>query len=126
MDNYSAILLIDSYFQPIFTVLILTVSMQLKKVWIKILPFVKNKFILTIIVFVVWMLIFDQSNWIDMASEVRKIHKLEQEKDYYIKKIETDKTKLKELKTNNENLEKFAREQYLMKKPDEDIFIIEE
>lgn len=72
------------------------------------------------------MLIFDQSNWFDMAGEVRKIHKLEQEKEYYINKTESDKARLNELKTNDENLEKFAREQYLMKKPDEEIFIVEE
>jgi len=100
--------------------------MRLTKIWVKILPYAKNKYILTVVVFAAWMLIFDQSNWIDMTGEVRKIHNLEQEKEYFLQKIETDKTKLKELKTNNENLEKFAREQYLMKKPDEEIFIVEE
>ena len=39
-------------------------------------------------------------------------------------KIEVDKSKLKELKTDNHNLEKFAREQYRMKKADEDLYII--
>ena len=61
-----------------------------------------------------------------MISEIRTIHSLESEKEYYQKKIEADNEKLKELKTNDENLEKFAREQYLMKKSDEDIFIVEE
>ena len=41
-----------------------------------------------------------------------------------MKKFENDRNRLNELRTNNENLEKFAREQYLMKKPNEDIFII--
>lgn len=100
--------------------------MDMSLTWKKILPIVKNKYLLTAIVFFVWMLIFDRSNWIDMTGEVKKIHNLEQEKEYYIKKIESDKTKLKELRTNDENLEKFAREQYLMKKPDEEIFIVEE
>ncbi len=61
-----------------------------------------------------------------MISEIRAINSLEGEKEYYQNKIETDNKKLKELKTNDENLEKFAREQYLMKKSDEDIFIIDE
>lgn len=61
-----------------------------------------------------------------MIGELRSIHSLENEKEYYQKKIESDNKKLKELKTNDENLEKFAREQYLMKKSDEDIFIVEE
>ena len=41
-----------------------------------------------------------------------------------MKKIEEDRKRIQELKTNNDNLEKFAREQYLMKKDNEDIFII--
>lgn len=70
------------------------------------------------------MLLFDSSNWIDVFKEYRKIKKFEAEKEYYINKIETDRKRLYELRTNNENLEKFAREQYLMKKPDEEIFVI--
>jgi cell division protein FtsB len=72
------------------------------------------------------MLVFDRSNWFYIIGELRSIHSLENEKEYFQKKIETDTEKLKELKTNDENLEKFAREQYLMKKSDEEIFIVEE
>jgi len=72
------------------------------------------------------MLIFDSSNWVEMLAAKRRIKKLEEEKVYYLKKIEEDKKKIKELRTNAENLEKFAREQYLMKKPNEDIFIVDE
>ncbi len=84
----------------------------------------RNKYILTVVIFVVWMLLFDSSNWIDVVREYRKIKKFETEKEYYLEKIENDRKRLYELRTNNENLEKFAREQYLMKKPDEDIFVI--
>jgi cell division protein DivIC len=87
-------------------------------------PWLKNKYILTIAIFLMWMFLFDSSNWIDVYREYRKINKFEKEKEYYLQKIENDRNRLKELRTNNENLEKFAREQYLMKKPDEDIFVI--
>jgi cell division protein FtsB len=100
--------------------------MDAQQVWKKILPRLKNKFILTTLVFLLWLIIFDRSNWFDMIGEIRSIHSLEDEKEYYQKKIETDRQRLIELKTNDENLEKFAREQYLMKKPNEDIFIVEE
>jgi len=70
------------------------------------------------------MLLFDSSNWVDVYREYKRIKKLEQDKDYYTNKIENDRNRLNELQTNNENLEKFAREQYLMKKPDEEIFIV--
>ena len=53
-----------------------------------------------------------------------KISTLEKEKDYYQKKIEEDNRKIKELLRSPDNLEKFAREQYLMKKDNEDIFVI--
>ena len=100
--------------------------MKGQEIWTKVLPWVKNKFILTTFLFLLWLVIFDRSNWVDMINEIRTIHSLENEKEYYQKKIESDNKKLKELKTNDENLEKFAREQYLMKKSDEDIFIVEE
>jgi len=50
---------------------------------------------------------------------------LEKDKVFYEEKITEDRAKLEELKSNPENLEKFAREQYLMKNDNEDIFIIE-
>lgn len=53
-----------------------------------------------------------------------KITTLTKEKEYYQKKIEEDNRKMKELLSNRDNLEKFAREQYLMKNSNEDIFII--
>lgn len=100
--------------------------MDVQQIGKKILPRLKNKFILTTLVFLLWLIIFDRSNWFDMVGEIRAIHNLKNEKEYYQKKIETDRQRLNELKTNDENLEKFAREQYLMKKPNEDIFIVEE
>lgn len=100
--------------------------MNKQEVWNKLLPWIRNKYILTSLVFLLWLIIFDRSNWFDMVGELRSIHSLENEKEYYQKKIETDSKKLKELKTNDQNLEKFAREQYLMKKNGEDIFIVEE
>ncbi|MGE0078535.1 MAG: septum formation initiator family protein [Bacteroidales bacterium] len=94
--------------------------------WRWLLTKLRNKFFLTGLIFVLWMLIFDNSNWVSMFSTRSKINKMQDEKVYYQKKIDDDKRKIKELRTNNENLEKFAREQYLMKKPNEDIFIIKE
>ncbi len=96
------------------------------KIWKKILPFVKNKFILSFIIFITWLLFFDRNNLIDRAKELRHLKQLEKDKKYYIERIDKDSKRLKQLKTNSKNLEKFAREQYLMKKDDEDIFVIVE
>ena len=96
------------------------------KIWKKMLPYVKNKFILTILIFIIWLLFFDHNNLIDRAKELRHLRQLEKDKSYYIERIDKDSKRLKQLKTNNRNLEKFAREQYLMKKDNEDIFVIVE
>jgi cell division protein FtsB len=84
----------------------------------------RNKYLLTIIIFLVWLLLFDSNNLIARYKEMRELHKLKMDREYYIKRIEIDRQKLHELKTDNHNLEKFAREQYHMKKPDEDLYII--
>jgi len=90
----------------------------------KILSFLRNKFILTTLIFFVWLLLFDSNNLVDRMKSVINLRQLEKDRDYYISKIRQDSIKLHELRTNNDNLEKFAREQYLMKKDDEDIFVI--
>jgi RNase adaptor protein for sRNA GlmZ degradation len=90
----------------------------------KIPPVLRNKYLLTIIIFLVWLLLLDSNNLIARYKEMRNLHKLKIDREYYINKIEDDKRKLHELKTDNHNLEKFAREQYRMKKPDEDLYII--
>ena len=87
-------------------------------------PVFRNKYILTVIIFLVWLILFDSNNLIARYKEMMELHKLKSEREYYNKHIETDRQKLYELKTDNRNLEKFAREQYHMKKPDEDLYII--
>jgi cell division protein DivIC len=84
----------------------------------------RNKYILTIAVFIIWIMLFDSNNLIARYKEMRELHKLKIDREYYVNRIETDRKKLHELKTDNHNLEKFAREQYRMKKPDEDLYII--
>lgn len=87
-------------------------------------PVFRNKYILTIIIFVVWVTLLDSNNLIDRFKDMRELHKLKIDREYYVKRIEDDKRKLHELKTDKHNLEKFAREQYHMKKSDEDLYII--
>ena len=90
----------------------------------KVPPILRNKYILTIVIFILWVLLLDSNNLISRYKELKNLKKLKAEKEYYVKRIEEDKRKLYELKTSNRNLEKFAREEYRMKKPDEDLYII--
>ncbi|MCI0522173.1 MAG: hypothetical protein L0Y37_00810 [Bacteroidales bacterium] len=84
----------------------------------------KNRYILTLFIFLLWIILIDPNNLISRVRDLRTRNRLAREKEFYIGRIEEDRRKLNELRTSNENLEKFAREQYLMKKPDEDLFII--
>lgn len=84
----------------------------------------RNKYLLTVLIFVIWLILLDSNNLISRYKELRELQKLKADREYYMNRIEVDKRKLHELKTDNNNLEKFAREQYRMKKPDEDLYII--
>lgn len=91
-----------------------------------ILSHCKNKFAIATAVFVLWISFLDQNNLLNLMSSRRNLRDMKEQKEYYAKKIESDIQKTKELVSDEENLEKFAREQYLMKKPNEDVFIIVE
>lgn len=92
----------------------------------KLPPIFKNFYSVGILFFIVWMLFFDSNDLISRYRMGAKLRELESEKEYYLEKIEEVKKDQNELMGNNESLEKFAREKYLMKKESEDIFIIEE
>jgi cell division protein FtsB len=96
------------------------------KIWKIILPIIKNKYIMTLLIFLIWLLFFDRNNLVDRIKEMNHYNQLEKDKKYFKERIEEDSKRLEQLKTNNKNLEKFAREQYFMKKADEDIFVVVE
>ena len=84
----------------------------------------RNKYLMAILIFLVWLLIFDRNSLIDRVKYVRARLDMEDEKQYYIERIDEDSRRLTELKTDRDNLEKFAREQYFMKRENEDVFVI--
>ena len=85
-----------------------------------------NKYWLVIILFFAVTFFIGDSNLYYRYKYDEKIRSLENEINRYKKEIEQDKKKIQELQTDKVGLEQFAREEYLMKKEDEDIFIIEE
>lgn len=76
--------------------------------------------------FLIYMLFFDEYNWIRIHRDSKKLEALKNEREYLIKKIEEDRKTLQTLQTDTDELEKFAREQYLLKKDNEEVFIIQE
>ncbi|HEY5569859.1 MAG TPA: septum formation initiator family protein [Bacteroidales bacterium] len=83
-----------------------------------------NKYLLVIGVFMFYVLFLDENSLMRRMHLTTQERELRKEIKYYKDKIEIDAQKLEELHSSDENLEKFAREQYLMKQPDEEIFII--
>lgn len=74
--------------------------------------------------FIIWMLFFDRNNVINQVKLVYTLKGLNQQNEYYIEEMKKDSAALVKLRVDSASLEKFAREKYLMKKDDEDIFLI--
>lgn len=90
----------------------------------KILWFFKNKYIVTSLIFAIWMIAIDKNNIIAQYKLRNELKDLRDKKAYYLNEIEKDRKATYELNTNMKTLEKFAREKYLLKKDNEDIFLI--
>ncbi len=92
-----------------------------KKRWFAILT---NIYILVLTVFVVWMTFFDTNSLLIHLELKREIKKLEKQKEFLEEEIAKDKAVIDRL-SDPEELEKFAREQYYLKRKNEEIYIIE-
>ena len=91
------------------------------KTWFK---FASNKYVLVLLVFIVWMLFLDNYSYLDHRLLDNQIDELNRQKEYYKSEIETDQKNIKQLK-DPAQIEKYAREKYFMKKDSEDVYIIE-
>ncbi len=96
----------------------------IKEFWNKVPAFLKNKYAITGILFGLWMLFFDQHDIVSQLQLQSELRQYEEDKEYYRKRITETEKDLNELLTNEDNLEKFAREKYLMKKDNEEVFVI--
>lgn len=86
----------------------------------------RRKYWITLLIFIVVIGFLDENSLVQRIKHRNEISTLNSEIEKYRKQYEEDTERLKELTTNPEALEKIAREKYLMKKPDEDIFVFEE
>ena len=84
----------------------------------------KNIYILSTIFFVFWILLIDDYNLLKQRKIQKKIDELTEQKKFYTSEIKKDSIELIDLKTKKNKQEKFAREKFLMKKENEDLFII--
>ena len=88
------------------------------------LNLIRNKYFIAGISFLAWMLFFDRNDLMSQYEYRTQLNKLKAEKEFYLRESAKAVTDLNELSTDKNKLEKFAREKYLMKKKNEDIFVI--
>ena len=88
--------------------------------------FLKNKYLLTIIGFAVWMFFIDRNDFITQFGRHQKLSELKTNTTYFNLKIEDAKTELEKRKSDPSAYERIAREKFYMKKDNEDIFLFEE
>jgi cell division protein DivIC len=91
----------------------------------KIPSWLKNKYMITALFFAVWILFIDDRDFVTTRfRHLRELHKMEERKIYFEEEIRVVRTELDKLKSNPAELEKYAREKYMMKKDNEDLFIV--
>ena len=86
--------------------------------------FLRNKFFLATTGFVVWMLFFDRNDIFIQRERRHELKALEESKIYFTREIAAERKFSEDLKKNPAAIEKFAREQYRMKRDSEDLFLI--
>jgi len=99
----------------------LKLSALKQKTWFK---WISNKYVLILLLFLVWMFFFDTNSWFIHKELNDDIRALNDNKEFYQKEIKHDKQFIETMKDSNEQ-EKYAREKYFLKKEGEDIYIIE-
>ncbi len=102
---------------------VVKIGEQLKRIWG---AFIGNFYIATATLFLVWMLFFDSNDFFTQLRYWRRLHAARQEKEYYNDRIKEVSRDREELQKNPHLLEKFAREKYLMKRQDEDLYLVVE
>ncbi len=90
----------------------------------KIFRILINKYTITLLLFAVWMVFFDSSSVLNRMKYREKLNSLKQEKHFYLEEIKKDSILSQKLLSDTTEIEKFARENYLMKKEKEDVFLV--
>lgn len=89
------------------------------------LRYLKNKYILTVVLFVVWILLFDEASVWEWATQRIENKSIQEEIKFYDAEYIQINSLLRNMRTNNDTLEKYVRESFYMKKPNEIIFLVE-
>lgn len=85
--------------------------------------FFTNTYVVILTVFIIWMVFFDENSFLNHRKFNKEIDELKTTIEFYQSEIKKDKETIKKLQDTIQ-LERFAREKYLMKRKNEDIYII--
>jgi len=88
--------------------------------------FVRNKFTLSFAGFLLWMLFFDGHSILRRAHDIGQLRAARSQMTYYKSQIAQAQQELDQLFSTNENMERFARERFFLKRDDEQVFLIAE
>lgn len=88
--------------------------------------FLKNKYFISTAVFCVIMLFLDKNDFFTQAERSKELREAQQSKRYYTKELAAERKVLQALETNPATVEKVAREKYLMKRDNEELFLVSE
>ena len=97
---------------------------MVKTFWEKVPDGFKNRYSITLVAFTMWMLFFDSNDAFMLYKLRSELQTIQQEKVYFKEQIKHTRSDLDNLLNDKSKLEKFAREKYLMKNANEDIFVI--
>ena len=86
--------------------------------------FVVNNYFFTVVLFLIWMIFFDSTSFLVVNDLNKEVNKYEEQLEYYKTEYDKNNQFYNKLMNNKNEKEKFARENYFMKKPDEEIFIL--
>ncbi len=92
----------------------------------KVFRLLTNKFLITGVVFAVWMLYFDQNDWFSMQRRKKELQDTRDNIAYLNKEIAQMEKDKEGMQSDPKVLEKYAREQFHMKRDTEDLYIIEQ
>jgi cell division protein FtsB len=87
---------------------------------------IKSKYFIALAAFAVVILFLDKNDFFTQLERRRELRQLEKTRNHYTTQIEAEKKELESLKNNPATIEKYAREKYLMKRDNEDLFLITE
>jgi cell division protein DivIC len=88
--------------------------------------FLKNKYFISFTAFTAIILFLDKNDLFTQFSRHKELKELEQSKRYYTAQITAERKELEALKTNPAAIEKLAREKYMMKRDNEELFLVPE